>query len=224
MKKAVLVFSGGLDSVCTATYLQSKYELHGITFSYGQKANQEIKIAKHFAKILNLKEHKIVNIEFMKEIYAKTNALTNSKIDIPEKFDYTIVVPIRNAVFLSIASAWAFAMGAMLVAYGAHRGDRQYPDCRPIFSRKIEGAFNSGEIDGIRLGLRKKISVWSPYTVGFSKSDLLRIGYKKLGDKIFNTWSCYSDTKMHCGRCESCNNRKSAFVKAKINDKTVYKD
>jgi 7-cyano-7-deazaguanine synthase len=224
LKKAVLVFSGGLDSVCTATYLQSKYELYGITFSYGQKANQEIRIAKHFAKILNFKEHKIVNIEFMKEIYAKTNALTNSKIDIPEKFDYTIVVPIRNAVFLSIASAWAFAMGAMLVAYGAHKGDRQYPDCRPIFSRKIEGAFNSGEIDGIRLGLRKKISVWSPYTVGFSKSDLLRIGYKKLGDKIFNTWSCYSDTKMHCGRCESCNNRKSAFVKAKINDKTVYKD
>jgi 7-cyano-7-deazaguanine synthase len=224
LKKAVLIFSGGLDSVCTATYLQSKYELYGITFSYGQKANQEIRIAKHFAKILNFKEHKIVNIEFMKEIYAKTNALTNSKIDIPEKFDYTIVVPIRNAVFLSIASAWAFAMGAMLVAYGAHKGDRQYPDCRPIFSRKIEGAFNSGEIDGIRLGLRKKISVWSPYTVGFSKSDLLRIGYKKLGDKIFNTWSCYSDTKMHCGRCESCNNRKSAFVKAKINDKTVYKD
>ncbi|MEK6877514.1 MAG: 7-cyano-7-deazaguanine synthase [Thermoproteota archaeon] len=224
MKKAVLVFSGGLDSVCTAAYLQSKYELYGITFSYGQKANQEIKIAKHFAKILNFKEHKIVNIEFMKDLYAKTNALTNSEIDIPEKFDYTIVVPIRNAVFLSIASAWAFAMGAMLVAYGAHKGDRQYPDCRPIFSRKIEGAFNSGEIDGIRLGLRKKISVWSPYIVGFSKSDLLRIGYKKLGDKIFNTWSCYSDTKMHCGRCESCNNRKSAFAKAKINDKTVYKD
>ena len=224
MKKAVLVFSGGLDSVCTATYLQSKYELYGITFSYGQKANQEIRIAKHFAKILNFKEHKIINIEFMKDLYAKTNALTSSKIDIPEKFDYTIVVPIRNAVFLSIASAWAFAMGAILVAYGAHKGDRQYPDCRPEFSRKIEEAFNSGEIDGIQLGLRKEISVWSPYTVGFSKSDLLKIGYKKLGDEIFSTWSCYSNTKMHCGRCESCNNRKSAFAKARINDKTVYKD
>ena len=224
MKKAVLVFSGGLDSVCTATYLQSKYELYGITFSYGQKANKEIRIAKHFAKILNFKEHKIVNIEFMKDLYAKTNALTNSKIEIPEKFDYTIVVPIRNAVFLSIASAWAFAMGAILVAYGAHKGDRQYPDCRPEFSRKIGEAFNSGEIDGIRLGLRKEISVWSPYTVGFSKSDLLKIGYKKLGNKIFSTWSCYSNTKMHCGRCESCNNRKSAFAKARINDKTVYKD
>lgn len=219
-----MVFSGGLDSVCTTAYLQSKYELYGITFSYGQKAKQEIRMAKHFAKILNLKDHKIVNIEFMREIYARTNALTNSKIAIPEKFDYTIVVPIRNAVFLSIASAWAFAIGATLVAYGAHKGDKQYPDCRPEFSRKLEEAFNSGEIDGIRFGLRKKITVWSPYTVGFSKSDLLKIGYRKLGDKIFNTWSCYSDTKIHCGRCESCNNRKSAFVKAKINDETIYKD
>ena len=224
MKKAVLVFSGGLDSVCTATYLQSKYELYGITFSYGQKANKEIRIAKHFAKILNFKEHKIVNIEFMKDLYAKTNALTNSKIEIPEKFDYTIVVPIRNAVFLSIASAWAFAMGAILVAYGAHKGDRQYPDCRPEFSRKIGEAFNFGEIDGIRLGLRKEVSVWSPYTVGFSKSDLLKIGYKRLGDKIFDTWSCYSNARIHCGICESCNNRKFAFAKARINDKTVYKD
>src|SRR5574341_834909 len=222
MNKAVLVFSGGLDSVCTAAYLQSKYELYGITFSYGQKANQEIRMAKHFAKILNLKDHKIANIEFMKDLYARTNALTNSKMEIPEKFDYTIVVPIRNAVFLSIASAWAFAIGAMLVAYGAHKGDKQYPDCRPEFSRKIGEAFNSGEIDGIRLGLRKKISVWSPYTVGLSKSDLLKIGYKKLGNKIFNTWSCYSNTKIHCGRCESCNNRRSAFAKARINDKTVY--
>lgn len=223
MKKAVLIFSGGLDSVCTAAYLQSKYELYGITFSYGQKADQEIKIARHFAKILNLKDHKIVNIEFMKDLYARTNALTNSKIKIPEKFDYTIVVPIRNAVFLSIASAWAFAMGATLVAYGAHKGDKQYPDCRPEFSRKIGEAFNSGETDGIQLGLRKKITVWSPYTVGLSKSGLLKIGYKKLGNKIFNTWSCYSNTKIHCGRCESCNNRRSAFAKARINDKTVYK-
>ena len=223
LKKAILIFSGGLDSVCTAAYLQSKYELYGITFSYGQRANQEIRMAKHFAKILNLKEHKIVNIQFMKKLYAKTNALTYSKIDIPKKFDYSIVVPIRNAVFLSIASAWAFAKGVTPVIYGAHRGDKQYPDCRPEFSRKIENAFNSGEIDGIRLGLRKKITIWSPYRGGFSKSDLLKIGYKRLGDKLFDTWSCYSNTKIHCGKCESCNNRKIAFDKARITDKTVYK-
>lgn len=223
LNKAILVFSGGLDSVCTATYLQSRYKLYGITFSYGQKSSQEIKIAKHFAKILRLKEHKIVNIEFMKDLYEKTNALTNPKMNIPEKFDYTVVVPIRNAVFLSIASAWAFAKNAKLVAYGAHKDDVHYPDCRPEFSKIIADAFNLGEIDGIRARIRKKIIVWSPFTSGLSKSDLLKIGYKKLGKEIFKTWSCYSNTKIHCGRCESCNNRKIAFLQAKIIDKTRYR-
>lgn len=179
-------------------------------------------MAKYFAKILRLKEHKIVNIEFMKNLYEKTNALTNPKMSIPGKFDYTIVVPIRNAVFLSIAFAWAFAKNATLVAYGAHKGDKHYPDCRPSFSRAIADAFNLGEIDGIGKGIRKKIDVWSPFIGGLSKSDLLKIGYKKLGDEIFKTWSCYSNTKIHCGKCESCNNRKTAFVKAKIIDKTKY--
>ena len=50
MKKAVIVFSGGVDSVCAVSFLKSKYELYGITFSYGQKANMEIKAAKSFAK------------------------------------------------------------------------------------------------------------------------------------------------------------------------------
>ena len=224
LKKAVIIFSGGLDSVCTAVHLKSRFELYAITFSYGQKANQEIKIAKHFAKILRLKEHKIANIEFMKELYEKTNVLTNSKMKIPSKFDYSIVVPIRNAVFLSIASAWAFSKNAELVAYGAHKGDQRYPDCRPTFSRLIERAFNEGEIDGIKQNLRKKINVWTPFMAGLSKSDLLKIGYKRLGNKIFKTWSCYTNTRIHCGICESCNNRKIAFLQAKINDKTRYRN
>ena len=50
MKKAVIVFSGGIDSVCAVSFLKSKYDLYGITFSYGQKANMEIAVAKKFAK------------------------------------------------------------------------------------------------------------------------------------------------------------------------------
>lgn len=222
MKKAVVIFSGGIDSICTCLYLKSRYDLYGISFSYGQRANREIKIAKSFSKILGLKEHKIIDISFMKHLYGKTNVLTSSKDKIPNKFDYSIVVPIRNAIFLSIATAWGYTLNASLVAYGAHQDDKNYPDCRPNFSKKIESAFNEGEIDGIKLGLRKKIVVWSPYTKGLSKSDLLDKGFKKLGNKIFNTWSCYDNKKFHCGVCESCNNRKAAFVKAGITDKTKY--
>lgn len=222
MKKAVVVFSGGIDSVCTCAYLKSKYDLYGISFSYGQRANKEMKIAKTFSKILGLKEHKIIDISFMKNLYGETNVLTSSKDVIPHKFEYSIVVPIRNAIFLSIATAWAFTLNASLIAYGAHKGDKNYPDCRPSFSKKIEQALNEGELDGIKLGIRKKIVIWSPFRGGLTKSELLKKGSRVLGDKIFNTWSCYDNKKLHCGTCESCNNRKAAFIKAKLHDKTKY--
>jgi len=222
MKKAVIVFSGGIDSVCAVLFLKSRYELYGITFSYGQKASREISAAKSFAKKLGLKQHKVVDISFMKELYGDSNVLTSTKRKIPSKFEYSIVVPIRNAVFLSVASAWAFTLNASLVVYGAHTGDKYYPDCRPIFAKKLEAAFNQGEIDGIKSGLRKSVKIWSPYREGLSKSDLLKAGVKVLGDSIFKTWSCYSNKKYHCGVCESCNNRKIAFQKAGITDKTKY--
>ncbi len=222
MEKAVVVYSGGIDSICTCAYLKSKYQLFGISFSYGQRANQEVKVAKTFAKIVGLKEHKIIDISFMKNLYGNTNVLTNSKTKIPQSFEYSIVVPIRNAVFLSIASAWAFTLNASLVAYGAHKGDRNYPDCRPKFSKKMELAINQGESDGIKSNLRKQIRIWSPYQIGLSKSELLKKGYKILGSKIFKTWSCYTNNKLHCGKCESCNNRKAAFIEARIHDETNY--
>ncbi len=222
MKHAVIVFSGGIDSVCAVSFLKSRYELYGITFSYGQKASREITAAKSFAKRLGLKQHKVIDIGFMKELYGDSNVLTSTKREIPSKFEYSIVVPIRNAVFLSVASAWAFTLSASLVVYGAHTGDKHYPDCRPIFAKKLEAAFNQGEIDGINSGLRKRIKIWSPYREGLSKSDLLKVGVKVLGDSIFETWSCYSNKKYHCGVCESCNNRKIAFQKAGIIDQTKY--
>lgn len=222
MENCVLIFSGGVDSLCMTAKLISKYRLHAISFMYGQRANKEIEAAKKFSKILNFKHHKIINISFMKELYGKSNVLTDSKQKIPQKFNYSIVVPLRNAVFLSIASAWAFTLDASLVAYGAHTGDKNYPDCRPAFSKKLESAFNEAEKDGIRSKVRQKIQIWSPYSNGISKSELLKEGYEKFGDLIFQTWSCYSEKKIQCGVCESCNNRKKAFAEAGIKDKTKY--
>ena len=86
MKKAVVVFSGGIDSVCAVSFLKSSYDLYGITFSYGQKANMEIAAAKSFAKKLGLKQHKIIDIGFMKDLYCDSNVLTSTKRKIVGSF------------------------------------------------------------------------------------------------------------------------------------------
>ena len=129
-----------------------------ITFFYGQRAKLEIQQAKQFAKILNVKDHRVVDINFMKELYGKTNSLTNSKLHLSKSFDYSIVVPIRNAIFITIATAWAMSINAKMVAYGAHTNDIHYPDCRPEFIKSITKTLNLAEADGIRSGLRVKVT------------------------------------------------------------------
>jgi len=222
--------SGGLDSLCAAAYIKSykKYAIKIITFSYGQRAKREIVQSKKLAKALRSEEYRIVDIDFMKDLYGSSNVLTSNKLSIPSKFDISIVVPIRNAIFISIAAAWAFSVNAELIVFGAHADDYNYPDCRPKFIKSIAESLNIGEEDNIRSGINKKVSVWSPSLEGMSKYELLKIGHEILGDIIFESWSCYSNgKKMHekilqCGVCESCINRKMAFTKAGIEDKTIY--
>lgn len=200
-----------------------------LTYIYGQRAKKEVQHAREFSKVLKAKDHRVIDIAFMKNLYGRTNVLTDSKQHLPKNFDYSIVVPIRNAIFITIATAWAMSIKANLVAYGAHGGDSHYPDCRPEFIKSITKTLNLAEVDGIISGLRHKITVWSPAMDGMDKSKLLSIGYKIMGDEIFNTWSCYSKgvkststNILHCGICESCINRKIAISKAGIKDKTHY--
>jgi 7-cyano-7-deazaguanine synthase len=228
--KVVCVVSGGLDSVCTAAYLrkEKKCTLYFLSFIYGQRAKNEVRAAKRFARILKVKEHHTIDIGFMKQLYSNSNALTNPSQQLPGGFDYSIVVPIRNVVFISIASAWALSLKATVVAYGAHVGDDHYPDCRPRFIRSITSVVNLAEEDGLQLGKRQRITIWAPVLQGLSKTQLLKIGYSILGDEVFETWSCYSNgTKvrgdyLHCGWCESCINRKIAIRKAGLEDLTKY--
>jgi 7-cyano-7-deazaguanine synthase len=201
-----------------------------ITFMYGQRAMvREVRQAKRFAKLLMAVEHQVIDLRFMKQLYGKTNSLTNTALGLAKEFDYTIVVPVRNAIFITIAAAWAMSIKAKTIAYGAHLDDVNYPDCRPNFIKSIANVLNLAEEDGIRLGLREKISIWSPALAGINKTALLKIGYRILADEIFNSWSCYSGGVvgkrghvLHCGVCESCINRKVAINKAGIKDKTHY--
>jgi 7-cyano-7-deazaguanine synthase len=230
----VCIVSGGLDSICTAAYLtrEKGYKIYMITFLYGQRAKRiEIKQSKYFARILNVREHHIIDINFMKELYGTTNSLTDTRQNLSQNFEHNIIVPIRNAIFITIAAAWALSINAKIVSYGAHTDDtRFYPDCRLEFIKSITDMLNLAEADNIGLGLRQKVTVWSPAVSGIDKSTLLSIGYKVLGDEIFHTWSCYSSgmkdkstrNPLHCGKCESCINRKVAISKAGIKDKTHY--
>ncbi|HEX2614764.1 MAG TPA: 7-cyano-7-deazaguanine synthase, partial [Nitrososphaera sp.] len=209
--------------------LAADYDIYMLTFVYGQRASREIERARNFAKVLKAKDHKVVDISFMKSLYGTSNSLTDNRQKLSRGFEQNLVVPVRNAIFITIATAWASSINAKVVAYGAHTGDvPHYPDCRPEFVRAINDALNLAESDGISAGQRQQVTIMSPAVAGMDKPSLLKTGYSILGDSIFQTWSCYTDGSrqgrgyIHCGKCESCISRKKAFTTAQIEDKTRY--
>ncbi|MBC7112854.1 MAG: 7-cyano-7-deazaguanine synthase QueC [Candidatus Methanomethyliales bacterium] len=212
-KKAVVIFSGGPDST-TLLYLTIKrgYRAYPITFDYGQIAKKEIESAEKIAGSLGL-DLKKVDLSVLKDIYIGSTSLVDEKIPITREFSKQLVVPFRNGLMLSFAVAYAQSIGAKYIFYGAQGSDEPYyPDCRSSFVRVFQRA--------ARLGTDTKILIKAPL-IKMKKSEVIKLG-RELGVPFEMTWSCYKGGERHCGVCESCINRKKAFLEAGVPDPTNY--
>jgi 7-cyano-7-deazaguanine synthase len=212
-KKAIIVLSGGPDSATVAYWAKKQgYQIYPITFKYGQIAVKETEAAQKIAQNLNTNT-KIIDLSNLKDIFVGATSLVSREIPLTSEFSAPIIVPFRNAIFLSAAVAYAVTLGANKIFYGAQGSDEPfYPDCRREFYEAFEKA--------ARLGTCEEIDIKAPFS-GSKKSDLIKEG-KKLGVPFELTWSCYLDGNIHCGKCESCTNRKKAFKEANVDDPTEY--
>jgi 7-cyano-7-deazaguanine synthase len=212
-KKCVVVLSGGPDSATVAYWAKAQgYQIYPITFNYGQIAVKETEAAQKIAKKLGATT-KIIDLSALKEIFSDVTPLCNTNLPLTSEFSSPIIVPFRNAIFLSAAVAYAVTVGATHIFYGAQGSDEPfYPDCRKEFYEAFEKA--------ARLGTCQEINIKAPFS-GSKKSEVLCEG-AKLGVPFELTWSCYRDGAKHCGVCESCVNRKKAFQEACIADPTKY--
>ncbi len=213
MEKAVIILSGGPDSVTVAYWAKSQgYDVSAITFNYGQKAQIEIQVAKDIAEELGI-DHQVVDLSNLSQIYQGVTSLVDKEIDVSSEFTDPIIVPFRNGVFMAVTVAYADGVEANNIFYGAHSSDEPfYPDCRKEFYEAFQEA--------ARLGTEKDMVIKSPYS-DTKKSGLLKEAVK-LGVPLEKTWSCYLNGPLHCGKCESCLNRKKAFREAGIPDPTTY--
>ncbi len=213
--KCVIVLSGGPDSAVVAYWAKKEgYDLYPITFNYGQIAVKETHCAEKIAEKLGAKT-KIVDLSALKEVFGDVTSLCNSNIPMTTEFSQPIIVPFRNAIFLSVAVSYAVSVDADKIFYGAHGSDEPfYPDCRREFYEAFEKA--------AQLGTGEHISIKAPFS-GKRKSEVIKIG-TQLGVPYEFTWSCYRDAPKHCGKCESCVNRKKAFQEAGIIDSTKYEN
>lgn len=212
--KAVLIYSGGLDST-TLLYEYKESIALAVSFDYGSKHNErEIAFARLNCEKLGL-EHIVIPLEFMQK-YFRSSLLKGGE-DIPEgSYDdsnmQSTVVPFRNGIMLAIAAGLAESRGLDAIMMANHGGDHAiYPDCRPEFVDAFGKAVEAGTYNGVKL--------LSPYC-DITKRDIALRG-KALGIDYSLTYSCYKGGEKHCGKCGTCTERKEALEGF---DPTEYED
>lgn len=214
--KAVCLLSGGMDSAVTSAIAKDEgYEIHALTFNYGQRNKKEIEAAKEIAKWLNAK-HKILEVN-LRQIGG--SALTDN-IEVPEHGEGIppTYVPARNTIFLSFALAYAEVIDADAIFIGVNAIDYSgYPDCRPEYIKAFQNLANLATKRSVE---GRPIKIITPLLY-LSKAEIVRKGYE-LNVPFEKTWSCYREGGKACGRCDSCRLRLKAFKEAGLEDPLEY--
>ncbi|KZX09882.1 7-cyano-7-deazaguanine synthase QueC [Methanobrevibacter filiformis] len=222
-KKAIAVLSGGLDSVVASSVYVKDYDIHAITFDYGQKSvKYEIKASKRVCETLGFK-HTIIDLPWLSKL--GNSALTCEEelplID-PDDLDNKSVcdnsaskvwVPGRNIVFTAIATSFAEDEGASIIIVG---WDKEEAATFPDNSKEFLESFNQV----LDIGSTVNVEIKAP-AIDLDKKEIVKLGYT-VNAPMELSYSCYRGNKQHCGICESCLRRKRAFKTAGINDPTDY--
>ncbi|MDX1923907.1 MAG: 7-cyano-7-deazaguanine synthase QueC [Rickettsiaceae bacterium] len=224
-KKAVVLVSGGLDSVTVLSIAKKEgYDIYPLSFLYSQRHKIELeKAAKSIASI-GIENHKIIPIDL--SIFGGS-ALTDTSIEVPTYESAASIkphipvtyVPARNTIFLSLASAYAEILGAHDIFIGIHALDSgNYPDCTREFIENFEKTANIG------LGFTKnyKLRIRAPL-IDMNKADIISAGISN-GVDFTNTISCYNPTELgqSCGKCLACTIRQDGFNQLGMKDPAEY--
>ena len=219
-RKAVVLLSGGLDSMVTAAIARERgFEVLALTVDYGQRHAVELEAARQIAEKL-ADEHRLIELDLTRfGGSALTADIAVPKTGVGETIPVTYV-PARNTVLLSLALAWAEAAGARDLFIGVNALDYSgYPDCRPEFIRAFETLANLATKAGVE-GAR--FTIHAPLEQ-MSKADIAREA-ARLGLDAGLSHSCYDPAPdgSHCGLCDACRLRAKGFAEAGLADPTRY--
>ena len=220
MKSAVVLLSGGLDSmVCAAIAREQGFAVVALTVDYNQRHRVELEAARTIAaKLAN--RHILLPLD----LRAFGGSALTGDIDVPkegigEGIPVTYV-PARNTIFLSLALGLAEASGARDIFIGVNALDYSgYPDCRPEFIAEFEKTANLATKAGVE---GDRFTIHAPLQ-HMTKAEIAREA-QRLGLDVALSHSCYDPLPdgRHCGRCDACRLRAKGFSEAGIADPTVY--
>ncbi len=223
-EKAIVLLSGGLDSTTVLAIAQHEgFELHTLSFDYGQRHQREVDAAKAVARYYVVGHQQTVKIDlraFGGSALTADIAVPHNKAARQISYDIPITyVPARNTIFLSFALAYAEVMGANNIFIGINAIDYSgYPDCRPAFLKAYEGMANLATKAAVQEG---RVFRFHAPLLYMTKADIIRKG-TELGVPYELTWSCYEGGEAACGTCDSCVLRLNGFAEAGRKDPIRY--
>ncbi len=223
-KKAVVLLSGGLDSsTALAIAHQQGFELHALSFDYGQRHQREVDAAAAVARHYGVQYQKTITID----LRAFGGSALTADFDVPhsrslEKMSQEIpitYVPARNTIFLSFALAYAEVTDANDIFLGINAIDYSgYPDCRPEYLEAYERMANLATKATTQDG--RVFHIHAPL-LRMNKAEIIHKGIE-LGVPYELTWSCYEGGELACGTCDSCLLRLNGFAEAGLQDPIAY--
>lgn len=219
-ERALVVCSGGLDSVVSATYAQRELgmDVHLIHFLYGSRAEgPEVKAIQAVAEYLGA-DLTLFNLP----VYSKGDSPLldpDSKVAGGEEgaeFAHEWV-PARNLLLLSVATAFAEARGIDTIVLGNNLEEAgAYPDNEPEFIARFNDMLPFAVGDGKRMRVIMPVG-------NLMKHEIVELG-NRIGAPMHLTWSCYRAGELHCGTCGPCYMRRKAFEINNIPEVISYKD
>lgn len=224
-ESVVVLVSGGMDSSVLLHHAARTLErspLYTLSFDYGQRHARELDCAARQSAAAGAADHRVVHLQDVAGLVSAGTTLVQGGADVPDLADLPeadrdqppTYVPNRNMMLLSIGAAYAEAMGAPEVMYGAQAHDEYgYWDCTPAFL----GAINAV----LKLNRRTPVRILAPL-VEKSKADLVRMGIE-LGVDFSQTWSCYRGGEVACGTCPTCVERLNAWAEVGQTDPLPYR-
>jgi 7-cyano-7-deazaguanine synthase len=219
-RKAVVLLSGGLDSMVTAAIAREQgFSVLALTVDYGQRHSVELEAARRIAAEL-ADDHAVLKLDLTR---FGSSALTGD-IEVPKSgvgSDIPVTyVPARNTVLLSLALAWAEAACARDLFIGVNALDYSgYPDCRPEFIEQFQRLAKVATKAGVE---GDSFNIHAPLQA-MTKADIA-LEASRLGLDAAMSHSCYDPAPdgAACGLCDACRLRAKGFAEAGLADPTRY--
>jgi 7-cyano-7-deazaguanine synthase len=223
---AVVLLSGGMDSATTAAIaLRDGFDVHALTFRYGQRHAAELEASRQVAERLGIQRHVVLDID----LRAFGGSALTGDLEVPKDTPLDEIgqripstyVPARNTIFLAFALGWAEVLGASDIFMGANAMDYSgYPDCRPEYIRAFQEMANLATRAGVEEG--RRMTIHTPL-IALSKREIIERGLA-LGVDYAITLTCYdpSSDGAACGRCDACLIRLKGFREGGMEDPAQY--